>query len=89
MPTRFSDCDNWVALWLADKRSMLDTMVDNLAADLKAGYNPTGLTILRQLMAIAEYRQRFDDECKAIPVEHPEAANRYCFNDLKARGVIA
>ena len=89
MPTRFSDCDNWVALWLEDKRSMLETMIDNLAADLRAGYEPIGLCVMHQLMAIAEYRQRFDDECKAIPVEHPEAANRYCFNDLKARGVIA
>lgn len=87
--TKFTDRTDWRELWYADKTSMIDTMIDNLAADLKAGYEPTGTSIMRQLVALADYKSDFMIDSEMISCASDERAERWCFDDLKRRGAIA
>jgi len=86
--TKFSDCDNWVEMYHADKQSIIETMIDNLSADLKAGYNPTGLSIMRQLVELAEYKQEYGRESEQLSALLPQYAERRAFENLRRSGAI-
>ena len=91
MATKITDRNDWVSVWLEDKHSMIDTMIENISADLKAGYDPTGLSIMKQLIALAEYRQQYEDDCKIIcelSGHGSDYAFKWCFKDLKRTGAI-
>lgn len=81
--------NDWFEIWFADKSSMLDTMVGNMAADLAAGYDYFGNCISRQREEINEYKARFDEECEKLKDMDEKKADRWCYIDLKKRGAIA
>ena len=76
-------------MWYADKVSMMDTMVRNMAADLAAGYDYFGSSISRQRREIDEYRAEFDAQMDAFKAMDEDKVGRWCFFDMKKRGVIA
>lgn len=75
--------------WAANKQSLLETMVRNMAADLECGYNYFGDSITRQRQQIAEYKAQFDSEVDGFKAMEERAVERWCYYDMKKRGAIA
>lgn len=88
MAVRITDCDNWFDIWFDDKKSMIDTMARNMAADLAAGYNYYGNSIQKQIAVIDAYKLQFDREMDAFKTMDEKQVNRWCFYDMKKRGAI-
>ena len=88
MQSKLTDRDDWVELFIEDKRAMLETMQENLAADLAAGDSYTSRAITNQRGIIAEYSAQFDAEMDMLKYMDEKAANRWAFYDLKKRGSI-
>ena len=80
---------DWRSIWELDKRSMLDTMIDNLAADLKAGYSPIGSNVMQQIVALNDYKLEYEQRAASLDKYDREYSNRWCYKDLVVRGVIA
>ena len=79
----------WFDMWKADKNSMIETMVNNLKADLDAGYNPNGECIRKQVKELAEYQQKFSEELEAFKTMNEKQVLHWCKYDMIKRGVIA
>lgn len=88
MPSRLTDRDDWVEIFIADKRSMLETMRENLSADLSAGYAENSKAVINQRVTIAEYSAKFNAEMELFKYMDEKTANRWAFYDLKKRGAI-
>lgn len=78
----------WQELYVADKESIIETMVRNMQADLAAGYNPKGRCILNQIEAIAAYRAEYEAELVHLGEITEAQAERWCYYNLKRRGAI-
>lgn len=85
---RVTDRNDWFDLWFEDKKSIVSTMVRNMAADLAAGYDYFGANIAKQRDEINRYKAEFDAEIDAFKSMEETAVNRWCFYDLKKRGAI-
>lgn len=85
---RVSDRNDWFELWVSDKQSMINTMVMNMAADLKVGYDYFGNSISRQRAEIEKYKAEFDKQVDEFKTMDENAVNRWCFYDMKKRGAI-
>ena len=85
---RITDRNDWFDLWFDDKQSMINIMISNMQADLNAGYNYFGNSIVAQRQAIELYKQRFDEEINAFHSMTEKEVNRWCYYDMKKRGVI-
>lgn len=85
---RFTQNVDWFEIWFEDKKAMLSTMFRNMAADLEAGYNVMGNSIRRQREDIDAYQAKFDAEMDEFKKLEYADVNRWCFYDLKKRGVI-
>lgn len=85
---RITDMDNWFDIWFADKKGMIETMVSNMASDLDNGYDYFGHSIRQQREMIEAYKAKFDSEMDSFKTMTDEAVNRWCFYDMKKRGVI-
>lgn len=79
----------WYEIWYEDKRCMIGTMLRNMVADIEAGYNPVGDNIKSQRRAIDMYEQEFDFQMERLAEKDEKQAERWCYMDLKRRGVIA
>lgn len=88
MNVRVTDRNDWFDLWFADKQSMLETMTKNMASDLSCGYDYFGTCITRQRKEIDEYKLEFDKQMDEFKTMDEKAVNRWCFYDMKKRGVI-
>ena len=66
----------------------MSTMIKNMAADLSVGYNPIGTCIKRQQKEIDAYRTQFENEMDMFKTMEDNAVDRWCFYDMKKRGVI-
>ena len=86
--SRVTDRNDWYDLWEGDKKFMLETMVKNMASDLEAGYDYFGAAIQRQQKMISEYKEQFDNELMGFAWMDEKEVNRWCFYDMKRRGVI-
>lgn len=86
---RVTDRDDWFDLWYADRQSILETMVSNMASDLKAGYSYYGKSIMEQREAIEAYKADMDKKVGSFAFLTEQEVNRYCFYDMKRRGAIA
>lgn len=86
--SRITDRDDWVDVWQDDKESMLQTMINNMASDLNAGYDYFGKSIVKQRKAIEAYRKEIDDTFDLFKTMEDKEVNRWCFYDLKKRGAI-
>ena len=85
---RVTDRDDWFELWFADKQSMLNTMISNMTADLANGYNYFGDCIQGQKAQIDLYKIEFDRQVNAFKTMEEKEVNRWCYYDMKKRGVI-
>ena len=79
---------NWYTLWYDDKKSMLATMAQNMAADITAGYDILGNSIRKQLLDMLLYADRFKEEVDILSRASDKDAQNWCRRDLKRRGVI-
>lgn len=82
------DSDNWFDIWFSDKQSMLEVMNSNMLSDLAAGYSPDGSAIRSQRETIDNYRRVFESEVDSFKAMTEPEVNRWCFYDMKKRGVI-
>ena len=78
----------WFEIWFEDKQSMMKTMHRNMVADLEAGYNPKGRSILKQAYELAEYEHGFDVQMDLFKNMEDKQVERWCYYDLKKRGAI-
>ncbi len=85
---RMTDRDDWFDLWFEDKQNMVDTMIKNMAADLVAGYDYFGACITNQRKMIDNYKAQFDAEMDSFKTMDEKQVNRWCYYDMKKRGVI-
>ena len=85
---RITDRNDWFDLWFTDKTNMVNIMNRNMVADIEAGYDPMGSTIRREREEIASYKAMFDADMDAFKVLSDKEVNRWCFYDMKKRGVI-
>lgn len=83
-----TDKIDFVALWIDDKQSIIETMLKNMNADINAGYDPHGANIEKQRAAIREYVAAYNAELMKIADKTPQAAARFCKFDLIRRGAI-
>lgn len=88
MGVKIGDRDDWFDLWFEDKKSMIDTMVRNMTADLAAGYDYFGKSIRDQKIEIDRYKTQLDNELDMFKAMDEKAVNRWCFYDMKKRGAI-
>lgn len=80
---------NWEEMWIADKESVMATMQSNMQADLDAGYNPYGKSIVRQKLAMLKYKEEFEKQLMQFADWTDEKTQRWCYYDLKRRGAIS
>lgn len=78
----------WFNIWLDDKKSVLDTMVKNLMADLDAGYDYFSYSVSQQRRLIDSYKEDFDRELRNLSDMDCSKAERWCYVDLRRRGTI-
>ena len=78
----------WFELWFEDKQVMIETMHRNMQADLNAGYDPAGYCIRKQVMELAEYEHGFDVQMDLFKNMEDAQVERWCYYDLRKRGVI-
>ena len=86
---KYLDWESWQELWEADKRNMLATMYRNLTADLDCGYDPLGKSIQTQKEMIAQYERGIHEAWDKFVSMTEAEVERWCFYDMKKRGVIA
>ncbi len=79
---------NWFEIWFEDKKSMISTMMKNMAADIDAGYDPMGYSIRKQIVDIEEYQMKFDREMQNFRTMDEGKIQHWCYYDMKRRGVI-
>ena len=81
--------NDWFEIWFADQESILETMVRNMAADLDSGYNYFGNCISKQRDDIDRHKKAFDQQMLAFADMDDKKMNRWCYFDLRRRGVIS
>lgn len=85
---RVTDSNNWFDIWFEDKKSIISTMLKNMTDDLNAGYDYFGKSIQDQKEQIASYEKKFNEELDMFKTMEDKQVNRWCFYDMKKRGVI-
>ena len=85
---KVSDRNDWFELWFEDKQGMVATMASNMAADINAGYDYFGNSIQKQLKAIEAYKAEYEAQMDKFAAMEEKEVNRWCFYDMKKRGVI-
>jgi len=75
-------------MWVDDKEWILEIMHSNMAADIAAGYNPSGDIIRREREEIAAYKSAYHADLDKIAAMTEAAAERWCRIDMIKRGVI-
>lgn len=80
---------NWFELWFDDKEAMISTMIRNMVADLDAGYDYFGKSITNQRKEIEEYKADFEARLDKFKEMEDTAVQRWCYYDMKKRGVIS
>lgn len=81
--------NKWQEIFIMDKESMIETMVRNIQSDLAAGYNIHGACIRAQREAIESYVAQFHAELDKLGEMTEAQAERWCYYNLKKRGVIS
>ena len=73
---------------LYEQRPELIEQIRNMKADIDAGYDPMGGCIRRQQEEIMERQSKFNIQMDAFKEMNDAKVNRWCYYDLKKRGVI-
>lgn len=79
---------NWFELWVADKKSILETMARNMAADLEAGYDYYGKSIQNQIKEMDEYKAKFDADLDKVAEMDDNKVQKWCYIQLLKAGAI-
>lgn len=79
----------WFEIWFEYTETIIETMIRNMNDDLKAGYSPNGQCIRYQREQIAEKQAARDSQLDVFKEMDDARVNRWCYYDLKKRGVIA
>lgn len=79
---------NWFELWVADKKSILETMARNMAADLEAGYDYYGKSIQTQIKEMDEYKAKFDADLDKVAEMDDNKVQKWCYIQLMKAGAI-
>ena len=85
---RITDREDWFEIWFEDRESILSTMMRNMGADLEAGYNYFGQSIVKQRQEIQKYKDETDHTLDMFKDMDEKAVNRWCFYELKKHGAI-
>ena len=88
---RFTDKapGDWYHLWCEDKESTLMTRVKNLCDDLTSrSVSPTSISAGEQIAEIMNARNHLMVDYHRLRFMSPEDRARWCFDDMKRRGVI-
>lgn len=88
MAARITDRNDWFEIWFEDRESILNTMMRNMGADLEAGYNYFGQSIIKQRQEIQKYKDETDHTLDMFKDMDEKAVNRWCFYELKKHGAI-
>lgn len=80
--------EEWTEMWIEDKKHMVVIMINNMTADLNAGYDINGDSIKRQREEIANYEADYQKKMMGFAAMDEKTAGRWCFYDMKRRGVI-
>jgi len=83
-----TDKIDWFEMWFTDKNAMLETMLRNMNSDLNAGYDYFGENITKQRQMIEDYQKEFDWNMKEFRYMKEKDVQRWCYYDMKRRGVI-
>lgn len=86
--SRVTDRNDWFDIWFDDKDAMIATMIRNMTSDLDAGYDYFSPSIIRQQIAIGQYKMDFDAQVDKFAYMDDKDVNRWCYYDMKKRGVI-
>lgn len=87
--TRFNGSIDWLEMYVADRESMLETMVRNMSSDLNAGYDYFGNSITSQRREIDRFKKSFDDVLDMFKGMTDDAVQHWCFYELKKLGAIS
>lgn len=93
--TKFSDIQyigytSWFEAWFTDKKVLIQTMIENMKADIAAGYNPAGDCIRRQSAAIDAANAELSNQLDVFTEFNDDTKiDRWCYHDMLKRGVIA
>ena len=85
--SRVTECD-WFEIWYDDKIAMIETIARNMASDLACGYNYFGNAITQQREMLETYKRDFDTTIDSFKSMEDKQVSRWCYYDLKKRGVI-
>ena len=85
---KVTDRDDWFDLWFTDKQDILSTMHRNIQDDINAGWSFKSNAIQKQYEDINEYMTNFHEQMDRFYLLSDEEVNRWCFYDMKKRGVI-
>lgn len=85
---RVTDRKDWYNLWTEDKISMIQTMRNNLASDIKNDYNLLSMTIQKQIIDIVNYEKEYEKQFEKFSLMSDEEVNKWCYYNLKKRGAI-
>lgn len=88
MKKSITETETWFDIWYSDRQNMLDTMIRNMQSDLDCGYDYFGKSITSQRQMIDEYKNDFDKQMDKFKEMEDSVVNRWCYYDMKKRGVI-
>ena len=80
--------NDWFELWKADRESMLNTMVKNMASDLENGYNYFGKCITEQRENIERFKKEYEADLDHIGDMEPNKVQHWCYIRLIKLGAI-
>ena len=88
MTTPYVKSVDWFVMFVEDKKSIMATMIRNMADDINAGYDPCGDTIKREREELTAYEAEFNAELDKIAEMEPSRVNHYCYVKLLKAGAI-
>ena len=84
---RYTDCKGeWFEMWEGDVKCILSIMFQNMADDLRVGYDPLGQSITTQRHEIAEYQKYIDNCYETFKPMTEDQVDHWCFYELKRKG---
>lgn len=87
--SRVTDRKDWKDIWEEDKISMIKIMRRNLASDIVDGdFDLLSLLIQKQIVQIKECENNFTFAKIMLNKMDEYSQNKWCYYDLKKRGVI-
>ena len=80
--------NDWFEIWKADRESMLNTMIRNMASDLENGYYYWGKSITGQREAIEAFKATYEAELDKVANMEPNKVQHWCYVQLVKHGAI-